>query len=238
MIAKRNEAVVYTRVSTEGQVADGVSLDAQRAKAGAWAELNGYTLAEFFTDEGVSGCRADNRPGLQAALDYACRHRAALLVYSLSRLARNTRETLEISERLEEAGADLVSLSERIDTTTAAGKMVFRMLAVLAEFERDQVSDRTCMALAHKRVVGEKTGGDVPFGYTVHIEDRGGREVKVLDRNREQQKVIHVALGLRESGATYRSIAQSLNLRGHTTANGCDWNAAGIRRAMLREAQP
>jgi DNA invertase Pin-like site-specific DNA recombinase len=65
----------------------------------------------------------------------ACERKAALIVYSLSRLARSTKDAIAISERLAKNGADLVSLSERIDTTTAAGKIVFRMLAVLAEFE-------------------------------------------------------------------------------------------------------
>ena len=60
-------------------------------------------------------------------------------------------DALVISERLERAGADLVSLSEKIDTTTAAGKMVFRMLAVLSEFERDQLSERTAAAMAAER---------------------------------------------------------------------------------------
>lgn len=92
-------------------------------------------------DAGLSGKRADNRPELQKALDAVTKCSGVLLVYSLSRLARSTKDTLAISDRLEKADADLVSLSERIDTTSAAGKMVFRMLAVLAEFERDLVSD-------------------------------------------------------------------------------------------------
>lgn len=69
----------------------------------------------------------------------------------MSRLARSTRDAITTSERLDKAGAALVSLSEKIDTTTAAGKMVFRMLAVLAEFERDQISERTTTAMQHKK---------------------------------------------------------------------------------------
>lgn len=88
------------------------------------------------------------------------------MVYSLSRLARSTKDAIAIAERLDKAGADLVSLSEKIDTTTAAGKMVFRMLAVLAEFERDLVSERTTAALAHKAGKGERIG-EVPFGWTL-----------------------------------------------------------------------
>ena len=63
-------------------------------------------------DEGLSGKSAANRPALRAALDQACTGKAALVVYSLSRLARSTRDALSISERLAKAGADLVSLSE------------------------------------------------------------------------------------------------------------------------------
>ena len=126
-------AIGYVRVSTAEQAAEGVSLDAQRARIAAWAHANAAELTAVYTDAGLSGGRADNRPGLQAALDAACTAKAALVVYSLSRLARSTRDAITISERLDQAGADLVSLSEKIDTTTAAGKMVFRMLAVLAD---------------------------------------------------------------------------------------------------------
>ena len=61
------------------------------------------------------------------------------------------RDALAMADALTKKEADLVSLSEKIDTTSAAGTMVFRMLAVLSEFERDQISDRTRFALAHKR---------------------------------------------------------------------------------------
>src|SRR5690348_16798834 len=108
-------AVGYARVSTDMQASDGVSLDAQKAKIRAWCEANGYTLAGLHVDAGLSGCRSDNRPGLQEALAAACKRKAALVVYSLSRLARSTKDAIAISERLAKNGADLVSLSERID---------------------------------------------------------------------------------------------------------------------------
>jgi site-specific DNA recombinase len=71
-----------------------------------------------------------------------------LVVYSLSRLTRSTTDMLHVSELMEQRGVDLVSLTEKIDTISidtisAAGKMVFRMLSVLNEFERDLVSERT-----------------------------------------------------------------------------------------------
>ena len=162
-------AIGYVRVSTEGQATEGVSLDAQRAKIEAWCLANDAQLAGVFVDAGLSGKRADNRPELQNALSVATRTKGVLVVYSLSRLARSTKDTITISERLDKAGADLVSLSEKLDTTSAAGKMVFRMMAVLAEFERDQISERTSTAMAHKKSKGERVG-TVPFGFVL-LED-------------------------------------------------------------------
>ena len=117
-------ASIYLRVSTAGQVAEGVSLEAQEARARKWAEANGYIVAGVHCDAGISGKRAGNRPGLQSALTEVCRNKGALVVYSLSRLARSTKDAITIAERLEKAGADLVSLSEKIDTTSAAGCQV------------------------------------------------------------------------------------------------------------------
>ncbi|MBX3328352.1 MAG: recombinase family protein, partial [Nitrospira sp.] len=85
------KAIGYARVSTEGQAVDGVSLEAQQARIRAWCEANGYTLIGLHVDAGLSGCRADNRPALQASITEACKHKAALIVYSLSRLARSTK---------------------------------------------------------------------------------------------------------------------------------------------------
>lgn len=219
-----SRAIGYIRVSTQGQADDGVSLDAQRAKIAAWADLNGYTLGEVFADEGISGAKAD-RPGLALALD-AVKRGDALVVYSLSRLARSTRHTLEIGERLEKVGADLVSLSERIDTTSAAGRMVFRMLAVLAEFERDQTSERTSMALKHKRSRGEKTGGSVPFGFDLDADG-----VHLIE-NDQEQVVIREARELHRTGLSLRKVASELHVRGLVARNGRPFQAAQVQRMI------
>ena len=222
------KAIGYIRVSTQGQVEDGVSLDAQEAKVRAWADLNGADEVVIFRDEGISGKRSDNRPGLQSALDTVGKG-DALVVYSLSRLSRSTKDTLILSEILLKKEADLVSLSEKIDTTTAAGKMVFRLLAVLNEFERDQISDRTRFALAHKKANGEKTGGDVPFGYRV----RGGK----LSRNAEEQKAINMILDLHSKGYSLQCICGALQKDGYKTKRGnLTWQPKVVSRIIGRVA--
>jgi len=206
--ADHQQAIAYIRVSTSGQAEDGVSLDAQRSKIAAWCEVMGYELVQTLADEGISGHSIEKRAGLQAAVDAVCACGGVLVVYSLSRLARNTRETLELGERLSKAGADLVSLSEKIDTTSAAGKMIFRMLAVLAEFERDQVSERTTMALQYKKAQGEKLGGRVPYGLQLAADGVH------LEENAAEQAVIAIARDLHQAGLSSRKIATRLAEQG------------------------
>jgi len=223
-----NKAVGYTRVSTAGQVDNGVSLEVQAARIRAWSEANGYELTEIGSDAGVSGKRADKRPGLQAAVEAACRHRGALVVYSLSRLARSTRDAIDIADRLQKSGADLVSLTERIDTTTAAGKMVFRMLAVLAEFERDLVSERTAAALAHKRRKGERIG-DIPYGWQL-ADDR----VALLPVESEQTTIREIR-AMRKRGKSYRAIAEELTRRAvPTKKGGPTWTHQAVASILKR----
>ncbi|MDZ4241724.1 MAG: recombinase family protein [Candidatus Omnitrophota bacterium] len=222
------KAIGYIRVSTSGQVEDGVSLDAQEAKVRSWADLNNAAEVVIFRDEGISGKRSDNRPGLQSALAMVGKG-DALVVYSLSRLSRSTKDALVLSEILLKKEADLVSLSEKIDTTSASGKMVFRLMAVLNEFERDQISDRTRFALAHKKAIGEKTGGDIPFGYYLD----GGRLVE--DNN--EQKAIILIRDLRSKGYRLQAICWELEKEGYLTRRGnLKWQPKTVSRIIERLA--
>lgn len=227
----------YIRVSTADQASEGVSLDAQRARIAAWAAGQGLVpdAGDVHVDAGLSGKRADNRPALRAAIDAVCSARGVLVVYSLSRLARSVRDTLAIAERLEVAGADLVSLSESIDTTTASGKMIFRLLAVLAEFERDLIVERTRTAIAHKRSRSERLG-QVPYGRRL---DADGRTLVPDFAERDILRQIRLWRG---EGRSLRQIAGSLTLLGIPTKNGgLKWThstvADLVKRASIDEYQ-
>jgi DNA invertase Pin-like site-specific DNA recombinase len=222
--------VAYIRVSTEHQAVEGVSLAAQEGRIRAWCASRGAPLADadVHVDAGLSGKRADNRPALQAALDSVCRGGAVLVVYSLSRLARSVRDTITIAERLERAGADLVSLSEKIDTTSASGKMVFRMLAVLAEFERDLISERTRTALGHKRSKSERIG-QVPYGMSLQADGR------TLTPHPGELEVLATMHRLRSEGLSPRAVAGELTRRGFPTKNGGPrWSHTTVVRILNR----
>lgn len=225
------KVVGYVRVSTESQAVDGVSLEAQRAKIEAWAVANGAELVAVHVDAGLSGKRADNRPGLQAALHDVCKCRGVLVVYSLSRMSRSTRDTLEIAERLQKSGAELVSLSEKIDTTGAAGRMVFGMLAVLSQFERDVISERTRGALAHKRSKGQRVSRKIPYGWQLLADGQ------TVVESPEEQEVLKIIAELRDAGVSMRRIAEELTGRGVPTREGSPrWSHSTVQRVLDRKA--
>lgn len=224
------KAIGYIRVSTEGQAVEGVSLDAQRSRIEAWCLANDFELAGVFVDAGISGKRADNRPELQNALNAVTKAKGVLVVYSLSRLARSTKDTIAISERLNKAGADLVSLSEKIDTTTAAGKMVFQMLAVLAEFERNQISERTTVAMAHMRDQGRFLG-QVPFGYDL------AEDGETLVANADELEAVELIQSLHRKGYSLRAIATELQGAKVRTKGGKEkWSHTAVKSILNRPA--
>jgi len=222
------QAIGYIRVSTEGQATDGVSLDAQRSRIQAWCLANDAELVGVYVDAGLSGSRADNRPELQSALTAVTACRGILVVYALSRLARSTRDTIAISERISKAGADLVSLSERIDTTSAAGKMVFQMLAVLAEFERNQISERTKAAMSHMREQG-KFLGQLPYGFD--LADDG----ESLIENEAELQTVREMQTMRKNGTSLRAIAEKLDSSHTRTKSGKSrWTHTAVQSILNR----
>ena len=220
------KAIGYIRVSTEQQVDEGVSLEAQKAKIVAWCKANDYDLANVYMDAGISGKSMDKRTGLADALK-AVKKDMVLVVYSLSRLARSTQDTLSIADGINKASADLVSLTERIDTTGAMGKMMFTLMAAFNQLERDVTSERTKAALQHKKAKGEKYS-TTPFGYEA-IEGR------LIEVKAEAQIVANI-MQQRQTGSTLVEIATHLNASGIQGKKGGKWHASTVRYLINRQA--
>ncbi len=221
------QAIGYVRVSTEQQASEGVSLEAQRAKIEHWCKANDYELVNVYVDAGISGKSMDKRPGLLDALK-SLKKGMALVSYSLSRLARSTKDALSIGEAVAKKKADMVSLTEQIDTTTAAGKMMFQMLSVLAEFERNLVAERTTNALQHKKRTGQKYTNQTPYGFEA-IE---GRLVQV----QQEAEIVAEIQASRTGGNTLQFIADDLNGRGIPTKTGKTWQPATIHMLLKRSS--
>ena len=137
--------VGYVRVSTADQ--DVALQNDALTKAG---------VEKIFEDQGVSGSKTD-RPGLKAALDYL-REGDTLVVWKLDRLGRSMSHLLKTVSDLEERGVGFRSLTEQIDTTTSAGRLVFGIFGALGQFERDLIRERTNAGLAAAAARGRKGG--------------------------------------------------------------------------------
>lgn len=175
----------YARVSTLDQ-----SLDLQ---VDALEKLG----CEKLYKEKISGMR-DDRPQLQELLKYA-REGDVLCVYKLDRLGRSTKKLIEWSEELQERGIELVSIRDNIDTTTAVGKAMFKMLAVLAEMERDLISERTRAGLESARARGRIGGRPKKDNKIVE------KAMKLYDTEQYTVKEIEEMTGVSKA-TLYRSI--------------------------------
>jgi len=135
----------YARVSTH-ELSLALQLDALRAAG----------CSKFFTDHGVSGtefCRC----GLDAALSQA-KEGDTLVVWRLDRLGRSLSKLVDLITHLERRGIEFVSLNESINTNSSGGVLIFHMMAALAEFERNLISERTRAGIAAARARGSKLG--------------------------------------------------------------------------------
>lgn len=149
------KAALYVRVSTDGQ-----SVVNQERELLQVAEAKGYEVVEVYRDKGISGSKArSQRPGLNAAVKDAIRGRySVLMVWSVDRLGRSLRDLVETLQELQGAGVDLFLYQQAIDTRTPAGKALFGMLGVFAEFERSIIVERVNAGLARAKAQGTKSG--------------------------------------------------------------------------------
>ena len=223
----KTRAVAYLRVSTDKQADKGVSLDVQRAKVEAYAQLYELDLVEVIVDAGVSAKTLD-RPGLGKALGMLkTRQAEALLVVKLDRL---TRSVVHLGELVADYFADgkwaLLSVGEQIDTRSAAGRLVLNVLASVSQWEREAIGERTSAAMQHKVSLGEYTGGDLPYGFGL------GPDGEKLIENAEEQKVLAAARGLRGAGLSLRSVARDLNAQGFRSRTGKQFAHVQIARML------
>lgn len=157
----------YCRVSTEGQ-SDRDTIDAQITLARAWITAQGHE-PELYLDDGVSGMLEfhDRPEGARLLADAVAGKFARVVVYKFDRLARgdDARWVLNAVDRIQQAGAEVISLTESIDTSTPSGKFFLTVLAGLASLDRQTFLERSRLGLERVARLGKYVGGVVPYGY-------------------------------------------------------------------------
>lgn len=229
----RTRVIAYVRVSSEGQAEDGVSLAAQRARVEAYALAMDLELVGVEEDAGYSAKTLVGRRGLERALKALEQERAdGLLVAKLDRLTRSVRDLGHLVDRYFASHWSLLSVSDSIDTRTAAGRLILNVLTSVAQWEREATAERTREALAHLKAEGVKIGGEA-FGWRrSDALDEDGRRVIVFD-DEEVATIVRICQ-LRASGASLRAIAIALNAEGRKTKRGGRWDATTVRKILGR----
>jgi DNA invertase Pin-like site-specific DNA recombinase len=194
---------IYARVSTTGQ---GQSPEMQVRELGEYCGRRGWQIAGEYVDAGISGAK-DSRPELNRLMADAHRRRFdAVVVWKFDRFARSVSHLLRALETFNALDVAFVSLSEQMDTSTPTGKMVFTVLAAVAELERSLIAERVRAGLRNAKAKGTRLG-----------RPRTRVDATEIDR-------------LRAQGRTIREIAEALgvsrSLVHKTLANGGQIDAA------------
>lgn len=224
-------AAVYLRVSTDAQ-AERYGLDVQRERCLALATSRGWDVIGEYCDAGVSGTKAGvDRPELARLLaDAAAGRLDVVIVLSVDRLGRTVRLVLDLVKHLQDCGIALASVKEpELDTSTPTGTMLFQIRAVIAEFERSMIVERTTAGRNARAAQDGERGGRLPFGYrrlpggAVEVDDDAAAAVRMIYQ-------------LRTDGLALRKIAEHLDRAGVATGRGHKWHASSVREVLRNEA--
>lgn len=187
----------YLRVSTDRQVQvfEG-SLDTQKFRMIEFVKIRNREtkgwgeIVEFYVDEGISAGTV-NRPAYQKLMaDVRSGNINLILVSDISRLSRSVHDFSILLKELEEYNASYLSMKEQFDTTTAPGRLMINMVVIMAQFEREQTSERVAINVNSRAIRGFVSGGKIPYGYrkdpdrpgSYLIEDEEAKNLKTIFR--------------------------------------------------------
>lgn len=211
--------ITYYRVSTQKQGASGLGLDAQRSAVITYLAGSDKTvIGEFLEVETGKGANAlEKRPQLRLALEQCRRTGATLLIAKLDRLARN----VHFVSGMLETGVDFIAAD-----MPHANKVMIQMHAVMSEWERDQISERTKAALAVAKARGVVLGATGPSNLRRHTEQRQKAS------NAFRERITQVTDGMAAQSLSQRIIVEKLNALGVPAPRGGTWSLIQVQRII------
>jgi site-specific DNA recombinase len=217
MIATTEKKVVRCAIYTRKSNEDGLdqafnSLHAQRAMCESYIASfasEGWTaLATEYSDAGITGGTME-RPGLQNLLvDIEAGRVDVVVIYRLDRLSRSLRDFLNMMETFDRRKVSFASVTERIDTTSSAGRLFLNMILAFAQFEREVAAERICDKIASAKRKGKYVGGRPLLGYDVD------REKMRLVVNPEEAKLVRLIFQRFCQLGSCMKLAHELNAKG------------------------
>ena len=215
---------IWIRVSTEDQ-ARGDSPDIHEARARAYAAARGWTVKVMYDLAGVSGKSVMEHPEAKRMLvDVKKGHVTGLIFSKLARLSRNLREVQDFGDLFRQYNADLISLNEAIDTSTAGGRMFFHLLGVFDQWEREETSERINASFSTRAKLGKLLNKNVPYGYKA--------QDGAMVLNPEEANVRRQAYELFLENRRKLAVARILNDKGYRTRHNCLWREPQIHTIL------
>lgn len=223
-------AVMYLRVSGEGQLKEGYGLDAQQDACVEYAVRKGYSIVATLRDEAISGVKdMSQRPALTQAVGMCVTGQAdVFLCYALDRQSRDVILFNTVRSQLKKAGIRFETAKEGQDFTRDESMLMGDIYAAFAAEERRRISMRLLGGRGQRSKIDGLGSGPLPYGY---MRATTG-EITI---NPDEQKVIAIILTSRDAGIPYRAISERLNKEHYRTAKGTPWTPGSVETISRHE---
>lgn len=200
---------IYTRVSTTNQAREGHSLEEQEKRIRARCLSDNNIVYKVYTDAGISGKNADNRPAYQQMMKDMKKGKFNLIMaFKMDRLSRSVIDFEYFFNDIKKYNCEVQFIEGNINTTGAAGMLFARILEVFAQFERELIKERTLVGVESAVNKGH-FGGKPPLGYKTKLDDEG-KKLKEWIINEDEAKIVREIFELCASGKTYFQISNIL----------------------------
>ena len=223
----------YARVSSEKQAEKDLSIPAQLKSLRKYALAKGWEVVAEYVDEAESA-RSANRPQFKemiAATKRKTKPFEAILVWKLSRFARNREDSIIYKSLLRKQGIQVISINELVDDS-AAGKLLEGMIEVIDEFYCNNLAEDVVRGMTENAQKGFSNGGTTPFGYRRMKVVVGMAQKSKFEPEESEAPIIKRIFQMALDGQGGKEIAKSLNRAGVPTRSGKPWGKTTINKIL------